>query len=237
MASMRPPSNRLVLGESRAMLEPAKLAMNSFKLATQPRGDGRTVLVLPGLAASDRSTVPIRSYLRGLNYDARGWGLGQNDGDVRRFVIAMIKKVRKISEETGRPVPLIGWSLGGVISREVAREIPEHVEQVITFGSPVMGGPRSTRVAEAYIARGADVDAMARRQAEREARAIKVPVTAIYTKDDGVVSWKACIDRVNPNVDHVEVQSTHIGLGLHHAVFVEVAQRLHKARKRQTVRA
>jgi dienelactone hydrolase len=190
------------------MLEPAKLALNSFKLATQPRGDGRALYGLPGLAASDTSTVPIRSYLRGLNYDARGWGLGQNDGDVRGFVREMIAKVTRLSEQTGRPIPLIGWSLGGVVSREVARQIPDLVEQVITFGSPIIGGPHGSR-------------------------AIRIPITAIYTKADGIVPWTACIDRVNPNVEHVEVQSTHLGLGVHHAVFVEVAKRLHAARRRR----
>jgi len=201
----RTSSNQLMFGEGRVMLEPARLAMNSFKLATQPRGDGRTLLVLPGLAGTDTSTVPIRSYLRGLNYDARGWGLGQNDGNVRHFVREIVSQVQKISERSSRQVPLIGWSMGGIISREVARQVPDLIEQVITFGSPVVGGSRFGR---------------------------PVPITAIYTKADGVVPWKACIDRVDPNVEHVEVDSTHLGLGVHHAVFVEVAQRLHKARKR-----
>jgi pimeloyl-ACP methyl ester carboxylesterase len=195
-------SNRLVLGESRVVLEPAKLAMNSFKLATQPRGDGRSLLVLPGLAASDTSTLPIRAYLRGLNYDARGWGLGQNDGNVRGFASEIVAKVRRLHEQTGRQIPLIGWSLGGVISRVVANEVPELVEQVITFGSPVIRGSRHSTV----------------------------PITAIYTKGDGIVPWKACIDDVNPHVEHIEVASTHLGLGVHHAVFVEVARRLHAAR-------
>src|SRR5829696_3691490 len=100
-ATGRSSANRLVFGEGRVMLEPARLAMNSFKLATQPRGDGRTVLVLPGLAASDTSTVPLRSYLRGLNYDARGWGLGQNDGNVRQFVREIVTQVRRISDQSG----------------------------------------------------------------------------------------------------------------------------------------
>src|SRR5215207_6424559 len=121
----RSSSNQLMFGEGRAMLEPARLAMNSYKLATQPRGDGRTLLVLPGLAGSDTSTVPIRSYLRGLNYDARGWGLGRNDGNVRHLAREIISQVHKINERSGRQVPLIGWSMGGIISREVARQVPD----------------------------------------------------------------------------------------------------------------
>ena len=206
----RQSAGRLVFGEGRVMLEPARLAMNSYKLATQPRGDGRTVLVLPGLAATDTSTVPLRSYLRGLNYDARGWGLGQNDGNVRHFVREIITAVEKASDRSGRQVPLVGWSMGGIISREVARQVPDLVEQVITLGSPVVGGGRFARVTDS--------------------NGRPIPITAIYTKADGVVPWKSCIDRTNPHVEHVEVNSTHLGLGVHHAVFVEVAQRLHKAR-------
>jgi pimeloyl-ACP methyl ester carboxylesterase len=206
----RASSNQLFFGEGRVMLEPARLAMNSFKLATQPRGDGRALLVLPGLAGTDTSTVPIRSYLRGLNYDARGWGLGQNDGNVRHFVREIVTQVQRISDRSGRQVPLVGWSMGGIISREVARQVPELIEQVITFGSPVVGGNQFGL---------------------NELNGRPVPITAIYTRADGVVPWRACIDRVNPNVEHVEVDSTHLGLGVHHAVFVEVAQRLHKARK------
>jgi pimeloyl-ACP methyl ester carboxylesterase len=203
-------ANRLVFGEGRVMLEPARLAMNSFRLATQPRGDGRAVLVLPGLGATDTSTVPLRSYLRGLNYDARGWGLGQNDGNVSHFVREVVTAVERISGQSGRPVPLVGWSLGGVVSREVARQVPELVEQVITLGSPVIRGRRDARVG-----------------------AVPVPATAIYTKEDGVVPWRASIDRANPHVEHVEVRSTHFGLGVHHAVYIEIAQRLHAARTRR----
>jgi alpha-beta hydrolase superfamily lysophospholipase len=203
MADARSRANRLVLGETRAVFEPARLALNSLRLATQPRGDGRTVFVLPGLAASDSSTAPLRAYLRGLGYNARGWGLGQNDGNVRQFVRDMTAKVERAVDRDGAKVPLVGWSLGGVISREVALRRPELVEQVITLGSPVVSN-----------------------------RTVQVPLTVIYTRDDGVVPWDACIDRANGHAEHVEVRSTHFGLGFHHAVFVEVARRLHTKGKR-----
>ena len=127
---------------------------------------------------------------------------------MRHFVREIVTTVKRIHDTTGRQVPLVGWSLGGVVSREVARQVPELIEQVITLGSPVIrSGQRMTNVA--------------------------VLVTAIYTKADGIVPWKSSIDRVDPNVDHVEVRSTHLGLGVHHAVFVEIAQRLHSARRRR----
>lgn len=227
MASeLRPPSRGAALREGLAAFEPARLVLNGHRLVRQPRGTGRPALVLPGFGAGDISTVPLRSYLRTLGHDARGWGLGQNTGDVTTFVHSITDQLTTLVATSGHPVPLVGWSLGGVIAREVARDRPELVEQVITFGSPVVGGPKYTRVGEVYRARGIDVDAIAEHVDARNLRPITVPITAIYTKGDGVVAWQACIDRVNPRVEHVEVFTTHLGLGLHHEVFTEVARRL-----------
>lgn len=223
---IRPPSRQALWREGLTAVEPALLALNGIKLARQPRGDQRTVVVLPGFGAGDLSTVPIRRYLRSIGYDARGWGLGQNTGEVASFVGVMIDQVAAIAEEQQRRVPVIGWSLGGVIAREVARERPDLVEQVITLGSPVVGGPKYTRVGQVYQARGADLDAIEQVVESRNARPIRVPITAIYSKTDAIVAWQACIDHLNPQAEHVEVRTTHLGLGIHHDVFVEVAQRL-----------
>jgi pimeloyl-ACP methyl ester carboxylesterase len=227
-SELRPPSPSAAFREGLVAFEPALLALNSLRLARQPRGSGRPLFVLPGFGAGDISTIPLRSYLRSLGHDARGWGLGQNTGEVATMVRIMLDKVDHAVSLHGGPIPLVGWSLGGVIAREVARERPDHIEQVITFGSPVVGGPKYTRVGERYRARGADLDAIERAVAERNRRLITVPITAIFTKGDGVVSWKACIDAISPNVEHVEVHTTHLGLGIHHEVFVIVAQRLQR---------
>jgi pimeloyl-ACP methyl ester carboxylesterase len=223
---LRPPSRQAALREGLSGFEVVRLAFHGPRLARQPRGDGRTVLVLPGFGAGDASTLPIRGYLRSLRYDASGWGLGRNAGNVEALVRAMVATVEELVSTRGRKVPLVGWSLGGVVAREVARERPDLVEQVITFGSPIVGGPKYTRVGKVFQARGGDIDRIERRLAERNSRPIQVPLTAIYTKGDGVVAWRACIDDVTPNARNVEVRTTHIGLGLHHQVYVEVARRL-----------
>jgi hypothetical protein len=228
---LRPPSRRAALLEGLTALEPARFAVNGLRVARQPRGNGRPVFVLPGFGAGDGSTSPLRAYLRGLGHDARGWGLGRNGGDVQGLTRAMLDKVERLADRSGAKVALVGWSLGGVVSREVARERPDLVEQVITFGSPVVGGPKYTRVGEVYRRRGHDLDQIEAIVDERNRRPITVPITAIYTRSDGVVAWQACIDRTNPDVEHVEVRTTHLGLGVHHEVFIEVATRLARPRR------
>jgi len=169
--------------------------------------------------------APVRAYLRWLGYDARTWGLGTNLGDPERDARLMSASVTELAESAGRPVALVGWSLGGVVAREVARQVPRHVSQVITYGSPVVGGPAHTVVANRYGPGEAErVDAII--DELNASDPISVPVTAIFTRRDGIVAWEACIDRSTAGVEHIEVSSTHIGLGIDPDVWETVAQRL-----------
>ncbi len=96
-------------------------------------------MVIPGLTTNDASTIPLRSYLGGLGYECRGWGLGVNSGDVATQLPQTIERVATWCAERGEPIALVGWSLGGVIAREVTRVRPDIVERVITFGTPAVG--------------------------------------------------------------------------------------------------
>lgn len=127
------------------------------------------------------------------------------------------------AEETGRPVRLVGWSLGGYLVREVARERPDLVEKVITLGTPVIGGPKYTASAPMYTKKGYDLDVIEAGVAEREAVPIRVPIEAIYSRTDGIVAWRACIDHHNPDVRHHEVVASHLGLVASPSVFRLVA--------------
>lgn len=122
----------------------------------------------------------------------------------------------------GRP----GWSLGGTLAREAARERPDLVERVVTLGTPAVGGPKCTAAGAAYRRQGYDLDAIERDVAARERTPIRVPVTAIYSRDDGVVAWQACIDRHTRAIAHVEVRGTHTGLGFNPDVYRVVAEHL-----------
>jgi pimeloyl-ACP methyl ester carboxylesterase len=123
-------------------------------------------------------------------------------------------------------VCIIGWSLGGYLAREAARERPELVRQVITLGTPVIGGPKYTVFAEIFRRRGIDVEAIASQIEARDQIDLATPVTAIYSRADAVVAWEACIDQHRLNVEHVEVTTTHLGLGFSPDVYKIIAQRL-----------
>jgi pimeloyl-ACP methyl ester carboxylesterase len=214
-----------MLGELGSGLDAARLLGAAPRLATAPRGDGHLVVDIPGWKAPELTGAPLRAYLSRLGYDARGWGFGTNTGDPRRDVERLAKRVRDLVDEAGRPASLVGWSLGGVIAREVARRHPDVVRRVITYGTPVIGGPRHTSVARASsTGADADTDRVARRL--DAASPIRVPLTVLFSRRDGVVSWQACIDRSTPSAEHVEVSSTHLGMGFDPDVWRVVADRL-----------
>lgn len=204
--------------------EVPRLLLSGPRLAGAPRGRRQPVLALPGHSSSDAATAPLRAYLGWLGYDTRGWGMGTNHGDVQALLPEVEAAVERHASSSGSPVHLIGWSLGGVLAREVARDRPDLVAQVITYGTPVVGGPTFTLAASSYGP--AQVQAIAEQAAERTSVPISVPVTAFFSRRDQVVSWRACIDPDNDHVDHVEVGSTHIGLGMDPDVWLGITRRL-----------
>ncbi|MEM7409584.1 MAG: hypothetical protein AAF430_05015 [Myxococcota bacterium] len=221
-----PPSATGLLREAEAAFEFPRLAFRLPGLLQGPRGDGGTVLVLPGYGAGDASTLTLRGYLRWLGHRPVGWELGTNRGDVPALLPEVVERLRACHRDAGEPISLVGWSLGGYLAREAARDEPELVRQVITLGSPVVGGPKYTTVGALYARQGVDLDEV---EAEVDARydtPLQRPVTAIYSKRDGVVAWQACIDERSPRVEHVEVNATHVGLGFSADVFSVVAERL-----------
>lgn len=218
-----PRSSRGLWVEAGGGWQLARLVRAAPWLAAAPRGAGGPVIDLPGWRAPEASNAPLRAYLRLLGHDARGWGMGTNLGDVERSVTRLVDRLDEDPE--GPRVSLVGWSLGGVIAREVARERPQRVAQVVTFGTPVVGGPAHTVAADAYGA--AESQRIAALSAQRDAeRPIAVPVTVIYTRRDGVVDWRACLDRTTPGVRHVEVGSTHLSLGVDPDVWWTIARAL-----------
>jgi pimeloyl-ACP methyl ester carboxylesterase len=223
---LEPPPLSGLIRETRGLLELPRLMFRVPELARQPRGRGEPILLLPGYGAGDGSTVILKSYLRLLGYRVRGWGLGRNSGDVPDLLPRVLKRIGSFAHKTQQQVRLIGWSLGGYLAREAARERPDLVHRVITLGTPVIGGPKYTVVARRFHRRGVDIEAI---EAEIELRnqiSLRTPVTAIYSRADAVVAWEACIDHNGTDVEHVEVRTTHCGFGFSAEVYKIIAQRL-----------
>jgi pimeloyl-ACP methyl ester carboxylesterase len=203
------PTRLQQLGEARALLQFARLGRALPRLLDGKANIARPILVIPGFATGDGSTWPLRAYLSRRGHACVGWNLGTNNGDVKGQLDAVTKQVELHSKKHGAPCVLLGWSLGGVLAREVARDRPELVRCIVTFGTPLTG-PRPTRAAGFYgEARIREIEAQI---AERAHMSIAAPITAIYTKQDGVVDYRTCIDS-DPKVQNLEVHSTHVGLG------------------------
>ncbi|MBN2972606.1 alpha/beta fold hydrolase [Roseomonas aeriglobus] len=196
------------------------------------RGDGRPVMLLPGLFNSDRSNVALRIFLRRIGYDARGWGLGRNFGSrtIGAEAERLLDRVATLAHEAGQPVTLIGVSLGGIMARLVAHRRPDLVREVITISSPYAGHPHATRVWRAFeLITGERVDdPRVTALAAEIVRPLPVPATAIWSASDGLVAGDAC--RGGDCAD-IEVRSGHLGVQLHPEVLIAVARVLEPLRR------
>ena len=143
----------------------------------------------------------------------------KGEGGVPFLCDKVIAHVKKRSDQLNSPVVLIGWSLGGFIARECARELPNQVAQIITFGAPIIGGPKYTRASDYFRARKYDLDWIEESIERRNCKDITQPITNIYSKSDGIVSSAASIDLVSSNVTNIEVNSSHIGMGFNYKIW------------------
>lgn len=204
-----------------------RMLFRSRQLRREPRGNGEAVMVLPGYGLSDLSTSLLRSYLNYLGYRAVGWGLGRNSGHSRDHLPQLLTHINELESYNNGPVPLIGWSIGGYIAREVASLHPQKIRQVITLGSPITGGPKYTAFAKHLRQSGTDLNALEQHWNQRQQQQnIQVPVTAIFSRRDGIVAWQACVDQSHNHIEHVEVKTSHLGLGYSPEVYSIIARRL-----------
>jgi len=224
-----PPGRLAALQELRLPLDVLRWAPSWLTTRSRRTTHPRTVILLPGFGAGPRSMVVMESSLRRAGHCVRDWGLGRNTGEAKQLRERLVPIVEASLATHQEPVVLIGWSLGGFIAREYAREHPAHVRRVVTLGSPVVGGPRYTATARWYQSQGFDLDELEQAVADRYATPLRVPVTAIYSKRDGIVAWQACIDRWSPNVRHLEVSETHVGLGFAPRVLAIVADEIEQS--------
>jgi pimeloyl-ACP methyl ester carboxylesterase len=226
---------RLLLTEpARGLAELAALPLAAPFLSLAPRGDGHGVLVLPGLLASDNSTALLRSFLRMLGYQVRGWNLGRNVGPTDDVLDALPARLAALTSQAGGPVSVIGWSLGGIYARELARQRPALVRQVITLGSPFALTDAGRSHADRAYQRRAGLHATGRVPSRAEiGRPIAVPSTAVYSRRDGIVAWQACLEPPTALHGNVEVRCAHLGFGVDPATLWLIADRLAQAAGQQ----
>jgi pimeloyl-ACP methyl ester carboxylesterase len=225
--TLRPPSRTLMFLEGRAFHEFGAFVGALPLLSLAPKGDGHPVLVFPGLVASDGSTRPLRSFLRNRGYAVSGWRQGRNLGLREGVQRAMLDLVTELSDAHGRKISLIGWSLGGLYARQLAKMVPDRVRSVITLGSPFAGAPKSTNAWRVYeMASGRSAEEQDRRFGGSLAEAPPVPTTAIFSRTDGICAWQGCVEKTSALSESIEVESSHCGMGHHPAVVYAVADRL-----------
>lgn len=215
------PSARQRMNELRIVFDLARAPLSTGRLLRAPTGDDRPMFVLPGLGASDASLVPLRRYLAGRNHVAQGWGLGRNRGDVADAIRRFLPRLEAAVESAGRPANLVGWSLGGVVAREATRERPDLVCRVATFGTPLFG-PRGSVAGSVFDAQ--QIDHIESLIASRAGTPVPRPVMAIYSKHDGIVDWRACVDEQTPFALNIEVTATHFGMGVSPDVMLHLAR-------------
>lgn len=225
---------------SLAMAEPwrsagefAALFLSAPMLMSAPRGDGHSVLVLPGFGATDMSTTVLRSYLDFLGYRSASWMLGRNLGyrTLGEAEEHLRLRIEQIVERSGGKISLIGWSLGGVMARHMAREHPESIRQVIALGAPFTGNPTATTVRDIYeYFSGESFDSPDVQMAWKANRAPPpIPTTSIYSKTDGITAWQNCLEIETDLAENIEIFGSHIGLPHNPMVFHTIAVQLAKS--------
>ncbi len=225
------PSLLLALIEApRALSEATALIPSRPFLENLPSGDGHTVMTLPGFLATDRSMSVMRDYLSKWGYDARRWQMGRNVGLNRQRAIEKLldRRLKKLFEESGGKVSLVGWSLGGLYAREMARRNPQFVRNVITLGAPI-GEPKATTIWRLYeyVSGQSLSDREVRKRIDSLRNPIPdVPVTAIYSKSDAIVSWEIAKIPPGKKVENIGINTSHLGMGFNPAVYFALADRL-----------
>ena len=224
----RPPHRFWTFTEGRALFELGAFYASRPMLTSLPKGDGHSVIVMPGFMASNSSTAPMRSVLGELGYDAHGWDSGRNVKVNEALINKLEKQLTRVHRTSGRKVSLVGWSLGGVLSRELAKLHPDKVRLVMSLGSPISDDRNHTNAARLFkFFNGDEPERMRDGQFRGLDVAPPVPTTSILTKTDGVVHWRGSVQAEGEHpTENIVVYASHIGLGVNPSVMIAMADRL-----------
>ena len=173
------------------------------------QGSGQPVIVIPGFLSPHMTTARLREFLGRQNFSACSWTCGLNIGPMPNVIADVERQVREMADAAGRRVSLVGVSLGGTIAREVAKSCPTAIARVITLVSPihlpVVTPLAPLAEAAALLWDPAQLDGLS-----AIAEPPPVPLTAIFSRDDGVIDWRASVPAVSDRVEVVEVSGPHM---------------------------
>ena len=249
------PSRHSLILEARAALDVVRMVgpLVGAQLTCSAERDDLRVVVIPGFGADDHYTAPLRHFLKRRGFAVSGWGLGRNlagldlphtldelsprwdftprepyrgEASVPYLCDRFIERLSALHEQDGRAIALIGWSLGGYLAREAARELPGIVDRVVTLGTPIAGGPKYTAAAKVFRRRGMDLDWIEAEIGKRNRQPLPQPVTAVYSKSDAIVAWPAAMDAVSKRIRHIEVNASHLGLVFNPTVWRHILEAL-----------
>jgi hypothetical protein len=192
-------------------------------------GDGHPVIVYPGLGAGSLTTAQLRTHLANCNLGARDWELGVNrgpEGDLDPWLEPLVERVAALHESEGRRVSLVGWSLGGIYAREIAKRVPRAVRQVITLATPFSSMGGANHAGTIFKLLGGDTSRLTPELQERLRQRPPVPTTSIYSESDGLVCWRGCLEAPARDVENIAVEASHLGMTSHPQVLRIVADRL-----------
>jgi triacylglycerol lipase len=202
----RRPGRRPMLQERRTLAEARTLLRHPvWRGRGVPRGDGLAVLLVPGVAAGDVPLTFLSRWLGRIGYRSYRSKVRLNVDGTQEAIDRLERRLALMAERAERPVAVIGQGHGGHLAKGVAIRRPDLVAGIVSLGCPHVS---------------ASTGSWPGLQAPFPA---DVPFTSIYSRTDGVVEWRACLD---PAADQVEVRSSHFGMAVHPAVFREVGVRL-----------
>jgi pimeloyl-ACP methyl ester carboxylesterase len=251
-ATLSVPHPFKLLGEVRALADLIRMVPHLAVQSLRPNktSTGRQIMIIPGFGGSEKAMWPLKRFLQSQGHAVHDWGFGKNlagvniphtlsdlsphwqftapsdyrrEGGVALLCDKISVRVRELTSENSSIV-LLGWSLGGFMAREVARDNPKQVSHVITLGTPVIGGPKYTAAAKFFSKRGMDLDWVEREIAKRDHQPISTPITAIVSPSDGVVDWNATIDRISPNLDSISRSAAHLGMPFNVRIWADIAR-------------
>lgn len=225
---LRPPSSFARFSELALPLDFMRFGLQWPRIITAPKGDGRPIFLIPGYGGSELSMGPLKAFLQSLDYQVDDWGLGRNQGSVNRDVARFTEIVEEQYHANDRqPFTMIGWSLGGIIAREVARLSPDLVREVITMGTPIIGGPKYTTPGQRYAGSAQiNLDSFEKEVHARNSIGFSQPLTVLYSNRDGIVGPDIAKDIYNPQARNIRVDGGHLGLGFNPKVWRIIADTL-----------